>query len=329
MEQITSMARTAFNKVRRNLKLGDILSDIIAENNMVDLVYYVDKGGSATADGLSIENALDTVQAAVTLATAIGNKGKNIDIYVNSGSYNEAVVIPDCNSEGLTGMMASIADSGELRIIGVGRVRIYQGDDATAPTISVLRPSVKLINLTVQAASNNAAVYDICDNNTGAGGDYDNGFGAGLEVIGCNIRGGGPDDTPANGSIGLKLCGALKTKVIGCVIECFVTGIEFTASSVNYALYNVIEDCDFDGNTNDISADGVQYSYVKNCNFFNASATAHLTTAGATACTACKIIGGSVMEANLTKFVGVAGWGAVGVMGAAAQPLLYDLDLSS
>jgi hypothetical protein len=270
-----------------------------------------------------------TIQAAIDYATMDGMKGKNIDIFVQSGSYNEALNIPDCDSGGLTAMMGSIADAGTLRIIGSGYVRIYQGDAATAPTITVLRPAVKLINLTVVAQSAQSAIYAVCENNTAAGGEYDNGFAAGLEIIDCNVRGGGPDDAPAANSIGIYLYGALKTKVINTLVECFVTGIKIYGSSVNFALYNVIECCDFDGNTNDICADAVQYSYIKNCNFYNASATTHLTTLGAQANTGNKIIGGSVMEANLTKFAGVGGFGAVGVLGAAAQPLLYDTDLTS
>jgi len=271
-----------------------------------------------------------TIQSAVNYATAIANKGKNIDIHIRSGLYNEAINIPDCGSDGLTAMTGSMAEAGTLRLIGVGYVKIYQGDTATTPTIKVLRPCVQLHNLVVTSLSAQPAIYGICDNNTGAGGDINNGFAAGLIINNCNVRGGGPDDTAVASSCGISLVGALKTVITNCLIEDFVNGIDIIGSNVNYALYNTIENCDFDGNTNDISVNSVQYSYIKNCNFLDASATRYLATnTGLNPCTGCKIIGGTVAAVNLTKFTGVAGWSAIGIIGAANPASLFDLDLSS
>jgi hypothetical protein len=313
------------NEALIGTKLLEVQSQIL---QTVDNIYYVDSVlGLDANDGLSWATAFKTIQGAVTVAAAIGNKGLNVDVYVKSGVYTEYIVIPDCDSGGLTAMGASMAEAGTLRIIGVGYVKVtYAG---AHPTISVLRPCTQLIGLVVQSSTAQAAVYAICENNIDAGGTDDAGFAAGLVIDSCNIRAGGPDDTPVASSKGMYLLGALKTVISNCVIECFVNGIEINGSSVNFALYNTIENCKFDGNTNDLYMNAIQYSYVINCDFLSAASTAYLTTnAGLTVCTGCKIVGGTVQASVTTKFVGTAGWSLVGMVGAAAAPL-YDLDLAS
>jgi len=88
MEQISTINKTSFNKVRRNLKLGDILSDIIAENNMVGTVYYVDTvNGDDDNNGKSIENSFETMAAAFEVI-------QSRDRIVLCGKVREQLVAP-------------------------------------------------------------------------------------------------------------------------------------------------------------------------------------------------------------------------------------------
>lgn len=258
-------------------------------NPQPQLTYYVkQEGGSNANNGRSWKAALKTYQAGVTLATRASNRYKDVDLIIAPGEYDEQVIV----SGVAQGIYQGASDFyayrvGWLRIIHMGKAVILKNssDDLTptSHTLLIRRQKVELYGGIFRNYTTPGDFSAVCwERDTGLG---DVIYG---KMVGCKVEG-------RNGAIGIDIDAAQYVWVERCVISAFDTGILIAGNGLGAPVENVIRDCYFRGNTNDIMLGADQFTLIENCKFVDDAITEYIKAsdyAGRTAATEdCVVVG--------------------------------------
>lgn len=288
--------------------------------------YFVDvNNGSANGDGYSWTGALNTIQAAVTLANSNTHRQDNVDIYVANGAYEETVEVKWAalgltsaqNTAALlwTNMGLSCGELGTLRIIAgaglgaAGHVKWTCGAAAMQPNLYIGRPNVEIHGFNFQEnsdATTTAGLWGDSDEMSGHAqigmpailvedeyNDDDLVAGAGNNVLIKNCR-------VNSGAVGILNSGAKWVNVTDCHIEYCTNGVAMIANSKGRASESLVKGCTFSMNTYDILHGYAVTCWVDRCNFISNNATAHLfplaAHAASTYCTITNCTGDTVSK---------------------------------
>lgn len=252
MEQITSMARTAFNKVRRNLKLGDILSDIIAENNMVGTVYYVDTvNGDDDNNGKSYENAFKTMGEAFRVI-------QSRDRIVLCGKVREQLIAP----LGVYGVTIVGGDTQPRHDLAASWMAPAEGAEASKALCEIREQGWVFQNILFVSTTTAPAVK------ISRAEDEEHPDGSHAQFINCRFA--GVDGIWLHG-------GCFNCSIIGCKFyDLTGTAIKSTDVSIDLHTHLLVEGCQFVHNADCINAP-LKWSVIKNNVFGENTATIDLS----------------------------------------------------
>jgi len=230
--------------------------------------YYVDQHtGSNSNGGRSWDDAFLTYQAGVTAATVAANAYEDVTMYVGPGEYDEEVIIP-CNT---TACQASSGDTwlgykiGRFRIIHLGKACILKNSTAKlSHTLDILRMKTEIYGGTFRNYTLTSTLADACAihferSNAGNYGDVIN-----AKLIDAKIEG---RPASAKTTIGVDVEAAQYVWIERCVFSGWDTGILVAGNSLGAPVENVIRDCYFRGNTNDILLGASQFTLIEDCKF--------------------------------------------------------------
>ena len=130
-------------------------SDIeFAVNGLTTHMFVDNNNGKRGNDGMSVDQAMFTIQAAVDKANAPDFATKNVDIHVLGGLYSENVYFSRAGSNLGVGTMlwtaggTNVGSIGKIRLIAHGYVWLAGPTDVAKPTISIGRPNVEIHDFT-------------------------------------------------------------------------------------------------------------------------------------------------------------------------------------
>lgn len=231
--------------------------------------YYVDTtNGASINDGLSWLTAKATISQAMTLAAALGTRGR-ARIFVAPGGYTEDIVTP-LDTECPFGQLIAVNPTGQ----SYGAVWLV-ASSATTATITVRARGWLIDGFEIDIVTSGFGV--LLDGTTA------NSTAAGTQIRNCIFVGGN------QAGIGIDVTddGAPYTQITYCHFSGFQTNaISCSDSSTDQPRFWDIDYCTFVDNSNHIDMDprGFKESQIHNCNFFatgaNQSPTVQLDNAG-------------------------------------------------
>ncbi len=230
--------------------------------------YYVDQyAGSDGNTGLgSWGAAKQTFQAGITAAIAVDNCYLNVDLIVGPGEYDEqAVVTAETTALQESGRAAGDVipnqwlgyKIGRFRIICMGKAVVFKNSGATldsSHTLDVQRMKTEIYGGTWRnyTDSGDFAAIHFDRTNVSPYGDVIN-----AKLIGAKIEG------RSSAQIGVDIDAAQYVWIERCVISGWDTGILVAANGLGAPIENVIRDCYFRGNTDDILLGGSQFTLMQ------------------------------------------------------------------
>ena len=243
------------------------------------LTYFVSgSSGSDNNTGLGgWGNAKETFQAGITAAISADNCYRDVDLIVGPWEYDEEAEVGALT----TARQASSGDTwlgykiGRLRIICMGKAVVFKNSTAkTGHTLNVLRMKTEIYggtwrNYTATTTMAQPAAIHFERINTGDYGDVIN-----AKLIGAKIEG---RATVAKSTIGVDVDAAQYVWIERCVISGWDTGILVAANGLGNPIENVIRDCYFRGNTNDVELGGSQFTLIEDCKFVDDGATTFIS----------------------------------------------------
>ena len=219
----------------------DMVDTFLSANTQVGTTWYVDPGATVSGDGQAPENAFQTLQEAITAATA--NNGDMIICMPGTESITQAVTI---DKDGIIIVAQNYGGQGNVNYSEWGSYAIIANAAYTnGPGIIWQAQSVSLIGIlvasrnTVDAAANAAAGSSaaiVIDDNAGAGE-------GGNLIHGCRFP-----RWWANVAL-VKNIGSSYNQVSSCTFEntgaAGGIGVWYTSGPTHNPTYNRVIDCEF------------------------------------------------------------------------------------
>jgi len=259
-------SKRGFGYDKPSRSLGIYVDGVLVENfsASTNMKYYVDAyGGSDINDGRSWASAFQTFQAGITAAIQVSNAYKEVDLYVGAGEYDEEAEV----TAETTARQASSGDTwlgytiGRFRIICMGKAVVFKNSTLKlGHTLNVLRMKTEIYggtfrNYTATTTMARPAAVHFERINSGDYGDVIN-----AKLIDAKIEG---RQTSAKTTIGVDIDAAQYVWMERCVISGFDTGILVAGNSLGAPVENVVRDCYFRGNTNDILLGASQFTTMQ------------------------------------------------------------------
>ncbi len=230
-----------------------------------------DGAGDDANDGLSWGTAKATIGACMTLAAALGTRGR-ARIFVAPGGYTEDVVTPT-NAECAFGQLIAVNPT----LGNTFGATWIKASTAATPAIKVLARGWQVRGFEIAPVANTEAILL----------DGENGTPSGFQLVDCLVSG-----WALAGAIGLDVTGngAPHTRLLNCRFTDFKgSAIKSTSSGTDQARFWRIDGCMFADNTNHIAMNprGFKESIIQNCHFLkigaNQTATLQLDNRGGNA----------------------------------------------
>ncbi len=235
--------------------------------------YFVDAAtGSDSDDGLSWANAKITIGAAMTLAAALGTRGR-ARIFVAPGGYSEDLVTP-LNTEAPFGQLIAVNPTSQ----SFGAVYLSSAT-ATEPVLTVKARGWLFDGFEFDGpATDGCVLLDGASSNSNA---------AGTEIRNCIFVG----QNQADFGLDVTKNGAPYTKILNCHFQGIVgPAMKCSSSATDQPSYWLIDECTFVDNSSHINMNprGFKWSQIRNCTFLEAggarTATVQIDNTGGTAC---------------------------------------------
>ncbi len=233
--------------------------------------YFIDSAnGSDSNDGLSWANAKVTIGAAMTLAAALGTRGR-ARIFVAPGGYSEDLVTP-LNTECPFGQLIAVNPTGQ----SFGAVFLSSAT-ATEPVLTVKARGWHFSGFEFDGPATDGCV--LLDGKSASSNA------AGTEIRNCIFVG----QAQADFGLDVRGNGAPYTQIRNCHFEGIVgPAIKCSDSATDQPTYWLIEDCTFNNNSSHINMNprGFKRSQIRNCTFLEVgagrTATVQLDNTGGT-----------------------------------------------
>jgi len=232
--------------------LGQGLREVMETINPPTTDYYVDEAnGSDSNDGLTWRDPLDSIQATMTLAAALGTRGR-WRCFVAPGGYSEDILTP-LNSESPFGQLIAWNPTGGR---SAGAVWL-QSATSTLPALTVRARGMLISGFEFDANSGSGGGGLLLDTVTSnANAKFAN-------IVNCLFIG-----TSQVGAYGILTNEPNPLVVIS---NCYFAGFAGKCiDATDYPLQWTIQDCDFENSAKYIapsSSKGFQQAIIRRCNF--------------------------------------------------------------